>query len=68
MTYFIPLDHILTNLTKCYSMFFKTYHFKDYVQEQPLWKDAEYGVIVCLQFKETKKKPHTWEEKKPYLD
>ena len=49
-------------------MFFKTYHFKDYVQEQPLWKDAEYGVIVPYNLRKQKKKPHTWEEKKPYLD
>ena len=40
-------------------MFFKTYHFKDYIQEQPLWKDAEYGVIVPYNLRKQKKKaPH----------
>lgn len=36
-------------------------------KEYSLWEDAKYVIIVYLQ-QGGKKKPHTWEENKPYLE
>lgn len=49
-------------------MFFKTHRFNDYVKEQSLWKDAEYGITVHLQFKETKKKKPTLGKKRSHTE
>lgn len=35
-------------------------------KEYSLWEDAKYVIIVYLQWGGGK--PHTWEEKKPYLE